>query len=445
MIGERWRGWSDGSLLLASSRERSSALVSVDRASGIRIALVDNHRWWVNEVVPPWATGRRTPAGSTAISGSVAGGIATEWWVPTGVKRPGAGFGDRYGLGGHGRGQGSDFGGGDFGEDGDPFGAGDSGMWLPGSTRGRGPRLGFGPGAVGIVDMRHPDWGKPVSGRHPSGTFTATTPDGKTVTDHYDASGNLSFRDVQWSEANGTSHEKSYDGRGNKQSEDTHTVNDDGSTTDTHTEWSTSTGDVLKESTTTTSADGTKSEANTRERNSDGTYSTTKTTTEKQSDGSTVITTTTDDGHGNTDEGSIMITPSSERPAPDDDTGAAEERPFAHAVFVGKSLGWTLPSPDPGEAEEGVPLAVVVQDQLGGLIASVVAGESSGWGDAASEQPHFPPLDEISVDGQDGSADWGIVHPQALVGRALRYGRASGSTRLARARLAALAAVVAKS
>jgi hypothetical protein len=171
-------------------------------------------------------------------------------------------------------------------------------------------------------------------------------------------------------------------------------------------------------------------------------YSTTKTTTESKDDGSTVISIETDDGHGNTDNGQITIK-NTGRPGPDDDGGAAEERPFAHTVFVGKSLDWQLSAPEPGEAGEGVPLATIVRGRLGDLIGAIVGGGDSGWGDAASEGPRFPPIEDVSVGGEDDDA-WGIIHPQALIGRALRYGRANASTRASRESLRQVAALLAE-
>lgn len=461
-MGDRWQLWTDGSVMLAAKRKRSAALVSIDRGGGVRLVSIDGTRWWVNEVIPPWAVGRRSRPGSLAVTGPNGWGIATQWSSRLTPPYVAGGSLGPFGLVPRGAGQ---LLGGGIADVGDPFdtgnetgdvgdlfgtGSGTAGIFLPGGTDqggtegiwlptglGSGPSFnsGFGPGDV--AGIYQPGHGGPT--RHPSGTFTHSS-GGTTTSDTYNQKGDLIRRDSSWTDPDGTQHDKSWDGQGNKISEDTHQTNKDGSTTDTHTEWN-STGDITSQKTTTTSADQKTTEVTDIESNGDGTYSTTKTTTEHKDDGSVEITTETDDGHGNQDSGTIIIQNNSSMPAPDDDTGGSEERPFAHALIVGKSLAWQLPAPEPGEGDEGQPLALIVREKLGDLVNAVVVGNDTGWGDAGSEQPSRHPFVDVSVEDTD-SGDWGINHPQALVARALRYTPVRSSTRLARYRLQALAAAL---
>jgi len=66
----------------------------------------------------------------------------------------------------------------------------------------------------------------------------------------------------------------------------------------------------------------------------------------------------------------------------------------------------------------------------------------SGWGDAANERPTFPPYEDCLVDFSDGGADWGIVHPRALIGRTLAFSQTRAETRATRDRLVRVVAAL---
>jgi YD repeat-containing protein len=242
-------------------------------------------------------------------------------------------------------------------------------------------------------------------------------------------------------DADGNRHERDYDGNGNVTSSSDDKTNRDGSKT--HTETTRDSQGVAHSSETTTSADGKTTTTATKDRNDDGTYSSSTSTTTKNDDGSTTTETETDDGHGNKDSGFVIVSDNSSYPAPDD-TGSASEYPqFEHAVFVGKSLGWQAPGSDPEDPEavpEGVPLAQYVGDRLHDAIVAGISGTGNGWGDAAAEEPFLPPFEDLQAGSSSSGAgdDWGLLHPQALIDRAIAVATKSTGTRLARSRLEAL-------
>jgi hypothetical protein len=453
---DRYRFWSDGSAIVATAVRNRAGLVSIDRSAGVRIVAVDIDEFEAIEVLPPWARGRRGSPGTVGWTGRNGNGISSEWWQPghgrgrggggydPGFGGPGrGGYGPGYGVPGGRGGAGPGFGDrgdGDLHGD-DPFRGDGSGLWLPGRGpgggrggpgRGRGSR-----GDPGSIFGYDDGYGDDTGERDDSNSGRQSHKDGQghTVTDTT-YNGRLIRRESEWNDDQGF-HHKSWDGQGNRESEHREGTAENGTHGTSDTQWS-STGELLSETVSTTSADGNTTTTNSTSSNGDGTYTTTVSRTEKKDDGSTTTITKTDDGHGKITETTTTTPPpkgTGSKPGPDDE-GGAEERPFSHLVVVGKSLDWQLPTPEPGEGSEGVPLGVMVQDALGDLLGEFVGGNSDGWGDSSAESPDLPPFEEYEVGGDDTSeGDWGFIHPQALVGRALRYSTARSGTRLARGRL----------
>ncbi|MEO7259952.1 MAG: hypothetical protein ABI047_01585 [Jatrophihabitantaceae bacterium] len=277
------------------------------------------------------------------------------------------------------------------------------------------------------------DWGH--DGRDPDSSGRTTYLSGGKVVTDTTYNGSLRRREVDWLDDDGW-HSKAFDGQGNRESESSVTPMPDGSTASVDRTWN-STGEVLHEDVTHTSADGNTTVTTSRDRNADGSYRTTVSRTENHADGSSTTITKAEDETGKVTETVTVIGPTTSRPGPDGEGSAAEERPFAHTVIVGKSLGWQLPAREVGASPEGVPLGALIREALHDLIGDIVSGGSSGWGDAASEAPGHPPFEDFEVagDDDDDSDGWGFVHPQALIGRALATASAVSANRLARRRL----------